>query len=52
MTMPFDFIQFLETKTRYLQTDFTNLKHLTEELELALKEKQSAHVRRIVRNVK
>ena len=34
-----------DTNTQFLQTDYANLKHLCEELEIALKETKSAHVR-------
>lgn len=40
------------SKCEYLQIDYANLKHLCEELEIALKETKSAYVRRIMRNIK
>jgi len=40
------------TSTRYLQTDFVNLKNLTTELESALQEIKSGHCRRLMRNIK
>lgn len=41
-----------DIKTEYLQIDYANLKHLTRELESALKETKSAYARRIARNIK
>eukprot|EP01116_Phalansterium_solitarium_P019168 TRINITY_DN5274_c2_g1_i1.p1 TRINITY_DN5274_c2_g1~~TRINITY_DN5274_c2_g1_i1.p1 ORF type:complete len:234 (+),score=53.67 TRINITY_DN5274_c2_g1_i1:102-704(+) len=38
-----------ETQSHMLQSDYTNLKHLADELDDALKEIRSAHVRRIAR---
>jgi len=55
------FIQYKQAKTtkpktgeqsQILQADYVNLRHVTEELDLALKELKSAHVRRIMRNIK
>lgn len=41
-----------EKSTTVLQTDPTNLVHLTTVLEQALQEMKSTHCRRIVRNIK
>lgn len=41
-----------ETTHQYLVSDYSNLRHLCEELEIALKEMKSGHVRRILRNIK
>eukprot|EP01117_Protostelium_nocturnum_P016808 TRINITY_DN6729_c0_g1_i1.p1 TRINITY_DN6729_c0_g1~~TRINITY_DN6729_c0_g1_i1.p1 ORF type:complete len:200 (-),score=32.85 TRINITY_DN6729_c0_g1_i1:60-659(-) len=41
-----------ESKKHYLESDYTNLKHLSEELENALRESKSTHARRIMRNIK
>jgi len=41
-----------KSNSQYLQTDYINLKNLTDELERALKESKSAYTRRIIRNVK
>jgi len=41
-----------DVQTQYMETDFNNLRHLTNELELALQELKSAHARRIMRNIK
>jgi len=41
-----------KTASQFLQTDYNNLKNLTEELEKALKESKSAYTRRIMRNIK
>jgi len=47
-----DTISNNEPTTQMLQTDYANLKHMTEELESALKEMKSAYCRRILRNIK
>jgi uncharacterized protein (DUF2461 family) len=44
-------IFFLERKSVYLQTDYTNLKHLCSELEAALEELKAPYVRRVERNL-
>jgi len=41
-----------EKRTHYLQTDYVNLKHVAEELEVALKEIKSPYCRRLMRNIK
>jgi hypothetical protein len=41
-----------EPKVETLQADYSNLKHLCTELELALREAQAAQTRRIMRNIK
>jgi len=47
-----DTVTDTELKSTFLQTDYSNLKHLCEELEIALKEMKSAYCRRILRNIK
>lgn len=42
---------FIEIKTQHLQTDYTNLKHVREELEAALEELNEPYVKRVERNV-
>jgi COMM domain containing 2 len=41
-----------EVESQFLQLSYTNLKHVAEELEAAVKEMRSGHVRRVTRNVK
>lgn len=41
-----------QVESQFCAMSYTNLKHVSEELELALKEMRSAHVRRVMRNVK
>lgn len=41
-----------EVKKHYLEADYTNLKHLADELDNALRETKSTHSRRIMRNIK
>ncbi|PRP79153.1 COMM domain-containing protein 2 isoform 2 [Planoprotostelium fungivorum] len=41
-----------ETKKYYVESDYTNLKHLADELDNALRETKSTHSRRIMRNIK
>jgi hypothetical protein len=42
---------FLDVKSQHLQTDYTNLKHIREELEAALEELNEPYVKRVERNV-
>mmetsp|Transcript_2477 Transcript_2477/g.3265 ORF Transcript_2477/g.3265 Transcript_2477/m.3265 type:complete len:200 (-) Transcript_2477:15-614(-) len=51
-TLQLDTISNGEQQSQYLQTDYVNLKHLCEELEIALKELKSPYCRRIMRNIK
>lgn len=46
-----DTIEGKERKVVYLQTDYTNLKHLCSELEAALDELKAPYVRRVERNL-
>jgi len=41
-----------EPQSQFLEADYSNLKHLCDELETALKEIKSAYCRRILRNIK
>jgi len=47
-----DTLESGETKSRVLQSDFINLKHVADELDQALAEMRTAHVRRLARNLR
>ncbi len=49
---PFFLQCYPASRKQLLQTDYLNLKQITEELESALKELKSNYARRIMRNVK
>ncbi len=44
-------LYYADVKSQYLQTDYTNLKHIREELESALEELNEPYVKRVERNV-
>eukprot|EP01118_Nematostelium_gracile_P004533 TRINITY_DN15307_c0_g1_i1.p1 TRINITY_DN15307_c0_g1~~TRINITY_DN15307_c0_g1_i1.p1 ORF type:complete len:128 (-),score=36.28 TRINITY_DN15307_c0_g1_i1:20-403(-) len=48
----FDTVEDGVEKHQFLQTDYSNLKHICDELESALKESKSPFCRRIMRNIK
>jgi hypothetical protein len=49
--MKLNTIQNGDVKSQHLQTDYTNLKHIREELEAALEELNEPYVKRVERNV-
>jgi len=51
-TLRFDTEENGKPKHQFLQTDYSNLKHICDELEVAIKEIKAPYCRRIMRNIK